>query len=70
MNAITAIRPLPATFAKPAANPNRLGASVLNAPTRHLHRDRDFGIGYGNSSGYASERRYTSDWGPSRFRCA
>ena len=22
------------------------------APVRHLHRERDFGVGYGNSSGY------------------
>ena len=27
-------------------------------------------IGYGNSSGYASARRYTRDWGNARFRVA
>ena len=27
-------------------------------PPRHLHRQRDFGIGYGNSSGYGSELHY------------
>lgn len=32
-------------------------------------RERDFGIGYGRSSGYALEKRYTSDWGTPRFRC-
>ncbi len=32
-------------------------------------RERDFGIGYGNSSGYASEKRYASAWGQPRFRC-
>ncbi|MDQ3494268.1 MAG: hypothetical protein M3485_01730 [Pseudomonadota bacterium] len=39
-------------------------------PTRREHRERDFGIGYGNSSGYASNRRYASHWGAPRFRCA
>ena len=29
------------------------------AGARHLHRERDFGVGYGNSSGYASARRFT-----------
>ena len=28
------------------------------------------GIGYGNSSGYASNRRYAQDWMQPRFRCA
>lgn len=36
-------------------------------PVQHVHRDRDFGVGYGNSSGYASDRHYTSDWMPDRF---
>jgi hypothetical protein len=31
---------------------------------------RDFGMGYGNSSGYGLDKRYTSDWGQLRFRCA
>lgn len=39
-------------------------------PIRHLHRDRDFGVGYGNSSGYASHGRYTSAWNQPRFRVA
>ena len=34
---------------------------------RRESRVRDFGIGYGRSSGYASGRRYTSDWGNARF---
>ncbi len=33
-------------------------------------RERDFGIGYGNSSGYASARRYPRDPGNARFRVA
>ena len=51
----------------PAADPASMSAEV---PPRHLHRPRDFGIGYGNSSGYASARRYTPDWGNARFRVA
>ena len=33
------------------------------------YRERDFGIGYGASSGYALDKRYTSDWGQARFHC-
>ena len=44
------------------------------APTapvaRHMHRQRDFGVGYGNSSGYASNRSYASNWVQPRFRFA
>jgi hypothetical protein len=37
---------------------------------RHLHRERDFGIGYGNSSGYGREEHFARPpWGPERFRC-
>lgn len=36
---------------------------------RHQHRERDFGIGYGNSSGYGCEEHYARPWGPDRFRC-
>ena len=35
----------------------------------HQHRERDFGIGYGNSSGYGTEEHYVHPWGPDRFRC-
>lgn len=31
-------------------------------------RERGFGVGYGNSSGYASDRRYTPPVGTQRFR--
>ncbi|HLT43393.1 MAG TPA: hypothetical protein VK000_01900 [Luteimonas sp.] len=33
-------------------------------------RERGFGVGYGNSSGYASDRRYTPVTGTERFRFA
>jgi hypothetical protein len=35
----------------------------------HRRRARDYGTGYGNSSGYASNRSYVSEgWRPSLFR--
>jgi hypothetical protein len=34
-----------------------------------IHRDRDFGVGYGSSSGYASSRRYADTRGQTFFRC-
>jgi hypothetical protein len=37
---------------------------------RREYVERDFGVGYGRSSGYASARRYGSAWnGQPRFRC-
>jgi hypothetical protein len=38
------------------------------APTRHMYRARDFGVGYGKSSGYASDKRYTPIWAQPRFK--
>jgi hypothetical protein len=40
----------------------------LSSARRYL--ERTAGTGYGRSSGYASTKRYTSDWGQLRFRCA
>jgi len=61
MNALTPRNP----------TPNRDHAdNVVALPARRERRERDFGIGYGNSSGYASAKRYTNDWGLTRFRCA
>jgi hypothetical protein len=48
----------------------RPAAQVEAVPARRERRERDFGIGYGSSSGYASERSYVKDWGLTRFRCA
>ncbi|MDH5833362.1 hypothetical protein [Luteimonas kalidii] len=33
-------------------------------------RERGFGVGYGNSSGYASDKRYAPATGTARFRFA
>ncbi|WP_407353581.1 hypothetical protein [Luteimonas sp. R10] len=43
---------------------------VVASAARHEHRARDFGVGYGSSSGYASERRYVGNQAVPRFRCA
>ena len=37
-------------------------------PSRQPRRARDFGVGYGSSSGYATPRRYIADNGPRLFR--
>lgn len=42
---------------------------IQQASTQLRRRERDFGVGYGNSSGYASDKRYASAWGQLRFRC-
>ena len=42
----------------------------ISVPTRREYRERDFGVGYGRSSGYATQRQYVSAWnGQPRFRC-
>ena len=52
-------------------SPNRDHAdNVVALQARRERRERDFGIGYGSSSGYASAKRYVNDWGLTRFRCA
>lgn len=38
--------------------------------TRRTYGALSFGVGYGTSSGYAADKRYTTDWGQIRFRCA
>ncbi len=54
-----------------SAQPARAASPRAAAPlVRNVRRERDFGIGYGNSSGYASDRRYADDWGQDRFRMA
>ena len=43
---------------------------VPQGSRRAVYREREVGVGYGNSSGYASERRYVQGWtGQPRFRC-
>jgi hypothetical protein len=44
--------------------------NVVAIASRRSYRARDMGVGYGRSSGYALDKRYTTDWGALRFRCA
>jgi hypothetical protein len=57
----------PTTVDTPAA-PAADTVVPLSSARRYL--ERSAGTGYGRSSGYASSKRYTSDWGQLRFRCA
>jgi len=46
--------------------------ALENSPAEMVreYRERDFGIGYGRSSGYASTRQYAIAWnGQPLFRC-
>jgi hypothetical protein len=50
-----------------------LGAVASSArnrsQSRPAHRERDFGVGYGSSSGYARDSRYAESWAKLPFRC-
>jgi hypothetical protein len=59
---------------QPASLPDMRGSAtpappVPEEPVRHLHRQRDYGIGYGNSSGYGSEQHYVDGHVDPIFRC-
>lgn len=43
---------------------------IAVSASRREHRVRDFGIGYGSSSGYFSQRRYAGHSIAPRFRCS
>lgn len=56
----------------PTPSPQRTAKPQGSEPARRAHyRERDVGVGYGNSSGYAARQCYVRDWTgqPSRFRC-
>lgn len=55
----------------PSAQPARAASQRATAPEgRHVRRERDFGIGYGSSSGYgSSERPYAASGAQDYFRC-
>lgn len=46
----------------------RQASTVTPLIARPLKRERDFGIGYGSSSGYAAAARYVSNQTAPRFR--
>ncbi|HZX79357.1 MAG TPA: hypothetical protein VFE72_00170 [Lysobacter sp.] len=53
-----------------AAAPVAVAARVLPFNPSNRARERDFGVGYGRSSGYAAPRSYTANTGGARFRVA
>lgn len=62
------VRSIPSPSQPRSVAVERRGAAVSQASAR---RERDFGIGYGKSSGYGSnDRRYVPAWRQAAFRCA
>jgi hypothetical protein len=59
------------SFDRRLTSETRSTGTEASVPARRaVYRDRAPGVGYGNSSGYASERRYSNGWaGQARFRC-
>lgn len=58
------------TLRFPLSSPRPSPVIPVSATPRREYRERDFGVGYGRSSGYASARRYAAPWnGQPRFRC-
>ena len=57
--------PSPAAYVERRLTPRR--GDDAAAPAR-IHRERDFGVGYGRSSGYGSNRHYASS-SATIFRC-
>jgi hypothetical protein len=53
------------TFVERRLTPRHGDGGTANV---RIHRERDFGVGYGSSSGYASNRSYTTPQA-SYFRC-
>ena len=52
--------------------PDDAGREEVDAPQRRtprVHRERDYGIGYGNSSGYGYDRHFLDGHVDPLFRC-
>ena len=58
--------PIPAAYVERRLTPRRGDGGEAQAA--RVHRERDFGVGYGNSSGYASNRTYALPQN-NYFRC-
>jgi hypothetical protein len=61
MNALTSL------FSSHLPRPQNRG-TLVPLVARPVKRERDFGIGYGSSSGYATAARYVSSQTAFRFR--
>jgi len=66
----TAMNALDSALRSTNGNVPRQSFATANSSSRPQRRERDFGVGYGNSSGYAAPRRYIGDNGPRLFRLA
>lgn len=64
-----ALRPRPATGDAAAGPAPETGRTLAQPRMRHVHRRRDFGVGYGNSSGYDDGRHYGDGHVDPMFRC-
>ena len=54
----------------PESRPGTRTAPAPQASRREAYPERAPGVGYGNSSGYASDRSYARGWNVQpRFRC-
>lgn len=63
---MNAVRKPSTPTSSPVRTPQRQAAQQV----RNVRRERDFGIGYGSSSGYASaERPYAASGAQNFFRC-
>lgn len=51
-----------------ASRPELRATAPQRQAPRHMYRARDFGVGYGSSSGYAGGKRYTPLCGQPRFK--
>ncbi|HTL13595.1 MAG TPA: hypothetical protein VL251_00675 [Thermomonas sp.] len=58
--------PSPMAFIERRLTPRRGDGGAQ--PAARIHRERDFGVGYGSSSGYASNRHYAAP-AAAYFRC-
>lgn len=66
---MTTVTSTPRSFV-PEFRPGIRTAPAPQGSRREPYPERAPGVGYGNSSGYASERRYARGWnGQPLFRC-
>lgn len=63
------IEPNDAARTAPVVDPRPVPPETADVSVRHLHRERDLGIGYGNSSGYGSTLHFTDGHVDPLFRC-
>jgi len=70
MNAFSAARPTSRHSNRATPSPATRPYAPAATASFGARRERDFGVGYGSSSGYATSRSYTTgNNGPRLFRC-